>query len=360
MSATTLHDPHDTDALLAALGGAAPLGIDTEFMRERTYFAQLCLVQIAVGTDVYFIDPLGNGSLDSEWDALLAHGWVLHSGRQDIEVLYQTMHRMPEGGIFDTQIAAAFAGFAPQIGYAGLVRELFGKELPKSHTRADWSRRPLPEAMLDYAAEDVEYLLDAADQLSERLEKLGRLQWAREDSMALLEPGLYDIDPTDAVSRLRGARNLRGPARRAAVLLAEWRERRALDSNRPRQWILKDAVLLAVAQESPRSETQLASIEGMPAATVRKCGAAILELLQQAMAGSDDYQPPARPGETEKARLKAMQREVAAVARDLDLAPEVITPRKELASLILGDRGVRSLGGWRRELIGDRLLALLD
>ena len=360
MPATTLHDPHDSGALSTALNDESRLGIDTEFMRERTYFAQLCLVQIAVNDDVYFVDPLEDAELDAVWDLLFTRDWVLHSGRQDIEVLYQTVRRMPVGELFDTQIAAAFAGLPPQIGYAGLVQELFGRELPKSHTRADWSRRPLPDAMLTYAAEDVEYLLEAAALLTERLDGLGRLSWAREDSSALLQPALYDVDPSQAVLRLKGARNLRGRARRAAVLLAEWREQRALDSNRPRQWILKDTVLLAVALEDPRSEAQLSSIDGMPAATARKSGPAILDLLGQARSGSDDYRPPARPGEKEKATLKAMQQAVSALAKELDIAPEIITPRKELSSMMLGEREVRSLTGWRRELIGERLLSLLD
>ena len=360
MSATTLHDPHDTDAMSDALNNETRLGIDTEFMRERTYFAQLCLVQIAVDDDVFFVDPLAENDLDNVWSTLFARDWVLHSGRQDIEVLYQTVGQMPRGSLFDTQIAAAFAGFPPQIGYAGLVQELFDRELPKSHTRADWSRRPLPEAMLTYAAEDVEFLLEAASILEERLDALGRLSWATEDSLALLNPALYDVDPTQAVARLKGARNLRGRARRAAVLLADWREQRALDSNRPRQWILKDSVLLTVVQENPQTEAQLADVDGMPSATVRKSGAAILELLQRATSGNDDYRPPARLEEKEKATLKAMQQEVAEVARDLDVAPEIIAPRKELASLMLGERDLRSLTGWRRDLIGGRLLTMLD
>ena len=130
MSATTLHDPHDTGAMSNALNNETRLGIDTEFMRERTYFAQLCLVQIAINDDVFFVDPLEENDLDEVWNALFARDWVLHSGRQDIEVMYQTVRRMPQGTLFDTQIAAAFAGFPPQIGYAGLVQALFGRELP--------------------------------------------------------------------------------------------------------------------------------------------------------------------------------------------------------------------------------------
>lgn len=359
MPTTTLADPHDTTRLIEALRSEDRIGIDTEFMRERTYFAQLCLVQVATRSAIFFVDPLEDPALDHVWDALFEHGWVLHSGRQDIEVIYQGTGRMPES-LFDTQVAAALLGFAPQIGYANLVRELFEADLAKSHTRADWTRRPLPKNMLEYAAEDVEYLLEARDILEQQLADKGRIEWAREDSAALLDPKLYAVDPAQAEGRLKGARNLKGRPRRAAVLLARWREQRALDADRPRQWILKDPVLLAVAQENPRNEAALAAIDGMPAATVRRSGRDILSLLGQAEESTDDYRPPPRPGEREKALMKAMQQEVRRVADALALAPEVVAPRKELSAMMLGERDVRSLTGWRLPVIGERLLAILD
>jgi ribonuclease D len=143
------------------------VGVDTEFMREKTFFAELCLVQISTGEKIYCVDPLNGSSMNEFWDALIQTTWVVHSGRQDIEVVYQTANKMP-GSMFDTQIAAGLLGYAPQMGYATLVRELFDVEIPKSHTRANWSKRPLPEAYLQYAAEDVEYLLPAYEVLAER------------------------------------------------------------------------------------------------------------------------------------------------------------------------------------------------
>jgi ribonuclease D len=359
MPTTTLAATHDKARLIEALRHEDRIGIDTEFMRERTYFAQLCLVQVATRGAIFFVDPLEDPALEGVWDALLDRAWVLHSGRQDIEVIYQGTRRMP-ASLFDTQVAAALLGFAPQTGYANLVRELFDADLAKSHTRADWTRRPLPQNMLEYAAEDVEYLLDACDILEARLKEKDRLDWALEDSAALLDPGLYEVDPGQAEARLKGARNLKGRPRRAAVLLARWREQRALDADRPRQWILKDSVLLAIAQSNPRNEATLASVEGMPAATVRRSGRDILELLAQAEDATDDYRPPARPGEKEKTMLKAMQKEVGRVADELGIAAEVVAPRKELSSMMLGERDVRSLTGWRRAVIGERLLELLD
>ena len=356
---TKLVTPGKDQDLLAALSKQDRIAVDTEFMRESTYFARLCLVQIATPAGIFCEDPLADGDLEAFWRAAMRCAWVLHSGRQDVEVVYQATELMP-ASLFDTQVAAALIGFAPQIGYAGLVRELFGKELPKSHTRADWTRRPLTDAMLRYAADDVEYLLDAHAVLTDRLGRLGRAEWAAEDSMALLDRSLYTVDPDQAIDRLKAARNLRGRARRAAVGLAGWRERRALKSDRPRQWILKDPVLLAVAQLNPGNERELAAIDGMPATTVRRSGADFLRILDEAANGSDSYVPPAAPGERQKSLLKKMQLETAAIAKDLGIAAEIVAPRKELAAALTGERRCRVFRGWRRQVIGERLLELLE
>ena len=359
MRSTVLVTAENETTLLEALDTDSSIAIDTEFMRERTYFAQLCLVQIATASTTYFVDPLEHEDLGKVWNRLLSRSWVLHSGRQDIEVIYQLTGSMPKA-LFDTQIAAALLGHAPQLGYAGLVHDLFGKELAKSQTRADWTRRPLPQAMLDYAAEDVEYLLEASEKLTEALAERSRLDWAVEDSAALLNPELYSVDPSSAEGRLKGARNLRGKSRTAALALARWRESRALKSNRPRQWILRDSVLLEIAQSFPRDETALARIDGMPAAVVRRSGQELLKLLAEAANGNHDYRPPPRPGEREKALLKVMQKVVADEAGQLGIAAEIIAPRKELAAMMMGSRDARCLSGWRREIIGLKILELLD
>ncbi len=359
MHVSELALPADAEGLLKSLTDASEFGLDTEFMRERTYFAKLCLLQIVAGEQVFLLDPLSDDAPDGFWSTLLERNCILHSGRQDIEVLYQTTRCMP-ASLFDTQVAAALLGYPPQIGYANLVKALFDRELPKSHTRADWTRRPLSDAMRAYAVEDVEFLLPARERLTEELEAKGRLDWALEDSASLLDPSLYDADAQQAVGRLKAARNLRGRQRRAAVALAEWRERRAIAADRPRQWVLKDAVLIDIVIRNPGSERQLADIDGMPAGTVRRAGKDILALLADATDGKDDYRPPMRPGEREKAQLKAMQTAVAEAADELDVAAEVVAPRKELSALMLGDRDVRSLSGWRRAVIGERLLELLD
>ena len=347
------------DNISQNITGHARLGVDTEFMREKTYFAQLCLVQISTPDEIFCVDPLVDHSQLAFWEQLLANSWVVHSARQDIEVVYQTAGQMPRE-IFDTQVAAGLLGMPAQMGYAGLVKELFDVDMAKSHTRADWTRRPLAEAVLDYAAEDVEYLLPAADILSEKLDKKGRLDWALQDSALLLDKALYEISGDQAVDRLKGARNFRGAKRAAAVRLAAWREEEAIRRDRPRQWIIRDNVLLDIAYKLPTSEKQLASIDGMPPKVLGRVGKQLIDAVGASTNDENGYQPPGPPDEAQKSLLKEMQSQVADCAKDLDIAAETVASKRELSSVIItGNRDTRVFNGWRRELIGEQLLQLL-
>ena len=347
------------DSITENIAGHVQLGVDTEFMREKTYFAQLCLIQLSTPERIFCVDPLVEGHQADFWTQLLADSWVVHSARQDIEVISHTTGAMPSE-IFDTQIAAGLIGMPAQVGYAGLVKELFDVDMAKSHTRADWTRRPLPDAFLEYAAEDVEYLLPAAEILSERLDQKGRLDWAKQDSQLLLDPALYAIPTDQAIDRLKGARNFRGRKRAAAVRLAAWREAEAVSRNRPRQWILRDNVLLDIAYQLPATLKQLEGIEGLPPKIASRAGAQLLEEIAASTADNNGYQPPQPPDETQKALLKEMQSQVAECAGDLHLAAETVASKRELSAVIVsGDRETRVFQGWRRELIGEQLLKLL-
>ena len=347
------------DSIASGLTRHEHLGVDTEFMREKTYFAQLCLVQIATTDDIYCVDPLTDNNEQEFWRALLARDWVVHSARQDIEVVLQTAGEMPSS-IFDTQVAAGLLGYPAQMGYAGLVKELFDVDMDKSHTRADWTKRPLLEDYLQYAAEDVEYLLPAFDQLSERLDREGRLDWARQDSQLLLTPDLYEIGAEQAVDRLKGARNFRGRKRSAAARLAAWRESEAIRRNRPRQWIVRDNVLLEVAYQLPTSLDQLADIEGLSPKLLGRIGERLLQAVDESAADDNNYRPPRPPDEAQKALLKKMQAKVAKHADDLGVAAETVASKRELAAVITsGARDSRVFSGWRKDIIGDELLALM-
>ena len=353
------HFVDEPDSLVAGLNTHGRVGVDTEFMRERTFFAQLCLVQIATPDDIWCVDPLSGHAQDAFWNELLHHDWVVHSARQDIEVVYQVAKAMP-ASIFDTQVAAGLLGFPAQVGYAGLIKELFDVEIHKMHTRADWSRRPLRDEYLAYAAEDVEYLLPACEVLSERLEEKGRLEWVLEDSRWLLDPALYETSDVQAIDRLKGARNLRGRKRAAAARLAAWREAEAIKRNRPRQWIMRDNVLLDIVHTLPRSERELEDIQGVPGKLVKRVGRRLIDQIAASASDSNSYQPPRPPDEGQKALLKQMQKKVAACAEELGVVAESLASRRELSAAIMsGDRQSRLFTGWRAGIIGDDLLRLL-
>lgn len=356
-------EPGSFDTLAATLEREPVIGLDTEFMRETTFVPELCLLQIATPEHIFCADPIGSdgaGSHDLQafWRTLADRCWVVHSGRQDIEVFYLGAGLLPRE-LFDTQVAAALLGYAPQLGYAALMAELFGAEIAKLHTRADWRRRPLSAELLEYAAEDVQYLLPAAELLTERLTALGRLEWAREDSAELLDASLYAPDPAAAILRLKGARYLRGHSRRVAESLAAWRETQAVRQNRPRQWILRDAALLEIADARPGSPQALSQIAALPPKTARRAGRELLRLVAAAKSAADDYRPPQRPDERHRALMKDLQGRVAAVAGRHGLVPEVVASRKDLAAALAGERKLRLFRGWRRELIGEELLGLL-
>ena len=337
------------------------IGLDTEFLRERTYRAQLCLVQVATGDEAQCIDPLALGDLAPLGQLLGSEGVlkVMHASRQDLEVL------LPVAGltrpVFDTQIAASLTGLPAQVGYAEAVRRFLGRELSKSHTRTDWSRRPLSPEQLEYALDDVRYLLPLAMRLEEELARLGRLEWLGEEFAALADIRTLSVAPEDAWLRLKGLRPLDPARERLARALAAWRERSALEHNRPRGWILDDAVLREIVLQVPRTLSALAAIPQMPAGLVKRRGDELLECVT----GAQVPQPPPalpgrpRPDPVRSALVKKLSSISQAVARELNLVPEVLATRRDLEQLADGRRDGLLLRGWRRAVVGERLLAAL-
>ena len=353
------HLIEDPDSLVPELKNQGLVGVDTEFMRERTYFAQLCLTQIAGPDEIWCVDPLTGHQQAEFWKELLLHDWVVHSARQDIEVIYQTAGAMP-ASIFDTGNTTHDLRPRCEMGYAGLLKELFNTEIHKSHTRADWSKRPLRDEYLEYAAEDVEYLLPACEMLTERLEEKGRLEWAREDARWLLDPALYEISGAQAIERVKGARNFRGRKRAAASRLAAWREAEAIKRDRPRQWIMRDNVLLDIAHNLPRSESEMSDLQGIPPKLVQRVGKQLLDAIEASGQDEKSYQPPRPPDEGQKVLPKRLQAQVATRAEQLDIAAETVASKRELSAVIVsGNRNSRVFSGWRAELIGDDLLKLM-
>jgi ribonuclease D len=348
-------------ALTARLGREPRVGLDTEFLRERTYRAQLCLVQLSAPGDAACVDPLALAELTPLTGLLGSPAVVkvMHASRQDLEVLLPLTGMVRP--VFDTQIAAALTGLPAQLGYAEAVRRLLGRELAKSHTRTDWSRRPLSSEQLAYALDDVRYLLPLAARLQEELERLGRRGWLAEELAALEDPAALSVEPENAWLRLKGLREL-DPARlRLARALAAWRERRAVEHNRPRGWILDDAVLREILLRLPRTLEALSQVPGMPAGVVKRRGEELLALVRAAQIPDPPPPPPGRPrpDPAKSALVKKLSTIVHAVARELNLVPEVLATRRDLEQLADGARDVALLRGWRRAAFGERLLAAL-
>jgi len=355
-------------ALVAAVSAPAAIGIDTEFLREKTYFAQLCLIQLSTAGDAWCIDTLALG-VDADRGALaplqtlLADARiakVMHAARQDLEVLWP--HVGAVQNVFDTQLAAALCGAPAQIGYAALVSDLLQVQLPKSETRTDWSRRPLSEAQIHYALDDVRYLLPACDALRERLQRAGRLAWFEEDSAAAAQTaGSFDVRPEDAWLRLKGLAQLDEHRQRLAQALAAWREQRAIRSDRPRGWLLPDAALRDIVMRVPRSAAELAQIAELPAGIRNNSGDAILQIIGAARVPhpAPSLPPRPRPDPAQVARVQRLMEVARQVAGELRMASEVLVTRRDLEQLAAGSEAVAALHGWRRGVVGERLLAAL-
>lgn len=363
--ATLIQDPAALGAALFRLRGATRLALDTEFMRERTYHAQLCLVQIATETDCVLIDPLAGLDL-GPLHALLherSRLKILHAARQDLEVLLQAGGGVP-GPIFDTQVAGALLGMPAQVGYAEIVARRLGHSIDKGQTRTDWSRRPLTPAQLAYAADDVRHLLTLHAELQSALEAAGRGEWVAEETAALADPSLYRTDPAQAWRRLKGLSRLAPREQSVARALAEWRERRAIDSDRPRGWILSDEALYAIATRPPESIAGLEVIPSLPPALVRKRGDELLQLVHGALAApvTDPVAPPRRPLPEEQALAAALMSQVREVAATLGIGAEVLGTRRDIEALAYGHVTADAsplLRGWRGSVLGDRLRTVL-
>jgi len=347
--------------LAARLATSPRIGLDTEFLRERTYRAQLCLLQLAADDGAVCVDPLALPDLSPLAPVLAdaAVPKVMHAARQDLEVLLPAVGRLR--GVFDTQIAAALAGLPAQAGYAEAVRRLLGRELDKSHTRTDWSRRPLSGEQIEYALDDVRYLLPLADALRGELERLGRLAWLEEELAALEDTRALGVEPDNAWQRVKGLNDLDPARARLIRALAAWRERAAVEHNRPRGWILEDAVLRDIVLQVPRTAAALGQVPAIPAGLVRRRGEELLELVRAAQVPDPPPPPPARarPDPLKAALVKKLAQLSQSVAQELHLAPEVLATRRDLEQLAEGRRDGALLRGWRRAILGERLLAAL-
>jgi ribonuclease D len=354
------------------------LAIDTEFVSERRYQALLCLVQVAApdpaapsGVRTEVLDPLDDGRPfdHAPLGRVLADPEVeivVHAGRQDVAILRRTWDT-DVANVFDTQVAAGFLGMGNQEGYESLARRVLGVQLRGGEGFTRWDKRPLTERQLSYAADDARCLLALGETIARELREVGRLEWAREECRQVERSD--DVRSAErAYARLPNLRRLDGPQRAAARRLCEWREQAAREADRPPSFLVPDQALVQLARRRPEDKKGLEQIRGLPQQTLHRRAGEVLEAI--ASARTDEPLPPppgAPPRETAEAPVVSLaQALVRHRARESKVATELIATQSELTTLVAAVRrghdpdGVRALHGWRRELVGDELRALVE
>ena len=362
-------------AELAELARAAGrLGIDTEFMGEGRYRTLLCLVQIAVETEegvrIEVVDPINEAIDPTPLAATLADPdveIVMHAGRQDVALL-RRVWATDITNLFDTQLAAGFAGMRAQLGYEALLHELLGVRLSKSASFTRWDARPLSAEQIDYARDDVRHLLQATTALQERLRARGRLEWAREECR-VLAAATDERDPDLIFGRLPRVNSLDPKLRAIARELVQWREETARSQDRPIPAVLSDTALIEIAKRRPSALNQLEQIRGINEPTLRRRGKAILAAVERGRERPPipvEGDRPAQPSALDAPVIALAEALVRTRALECELAYELIAARADLQAIVLAMRDsrppphVRTLQGWRREVVGDELLELLN
>jgi ribonuclease D len=357
--------PETLTALCERLRGSEWLALDTEFIREKTYYPRLCLIQVSNGEVAACVDPLRLEDLDPLLEVLYdgAILKVLHAARQDLEIFLHDYRRLPMP-VFDTQPAAALLGHGDQIGYASLVKLLLDLELPKDQSRTDWSQRPLDEQQLRYAFDDVIHLGQLYLHMRGHLFDRERLQWLAADFATLADPQTYYPNPQSMWKRTKGRQVLRG--RQLAVLqrLAAWRELRARERDLPRKWVLKDEVMVELSRRMPRDLAGLSKIRGLEPGQIRREGKTLIELIAEGAATPHDQWPrdkerPRPLTAHQEAMVDLLSATLHLIADHHQLSPQAIAPRKELEKLVRGEPDCILLEGWRHSLAGDSLTRVM-
>jgi ribonuclease D len=350
--------------LCARLAEAPFVTVDTEFLRENTFWAKLCLVQVAGPDEAAVIDPLADGIDLTPFFALLADERVekaFHAARQDLEIFVQLAGSVPHP-VFDTQVAAMVCGFGDQISYDQLVQRITGARIDKSVRFTDWSRRPLSPRQLAYALSDVTHLRDVYRELKARLAAEGRAHWVAEEMAVLTDIETYRFHPEDAWQRFR----VRLKPRQLAVLqaLAAWREREAQTRDVPRARVLKDDALVEIAMQQPTDREALSRLRAIPKGYERSAAASgILATVTEAMALPEERLPKLprfRPApEQASAAAELLKVLLKMVAERHAVAPRILANADDLEKIAADDQAdVPALRGWRRELFGEEALAL--
>ncbi len=365
MSYTIVTTADELTQCCEALAGSPFLALDTEFLRERTYYPKLALIQVANDTSTYVIDPLVLGDLDAFFSLINNPDItkVLHSARQDYEIFFHLQGKLP-APIFDTQIAASLLGYGEQIGYANLIKSLLNIDVDKSQTRTDWTRRPLNNKQLAYAASDVIHLAEVYPMMLNKLEELGRTDWLDDDFNQLTKPETFQVDKRTMWKKIKSANRL--PAKKLSIVqeLTDWRESRAIELNRPRKHVLSDDVIVDIANQQPSSTAELKQIRQI---NPRLNDQELKQLLTCIDTGRN--KPEAEWPRFERAHKPSAEQavivDVLSVIVQMNAAQNQISPaficnKKDLVHIVTGATDSPLYQGWRQKLVGQSIRQFLE
>jgi ribonuclease D len=371
IQAALISSPREIEAAVGSARDRGAVALDTEFLRERTYRARLCLVQLATRDGIWLIDAAAQQDLSVVTEVLADPSVevVVHAGKQDLQIFHDAYGVVPRN-VFDVQTAAGFAGFGGSLPYGRLVGDVLGVRLEKAESYSDWCVRPLTPEQLSYAADDVRYLLQAAAVLKARLEEMGRTRWVQEEMLSLQTDSAYMADPSETWRRVSGRGGLSG--RQLAVLreVARWREEAAAQRDLPRGWIVKDVSLIELARRSPASLAALKAVRGLNPREAERSGRAMLAAIERGKRSAPialDRSPPRSIQLRVRAVAGLADALIKARSDDAGVATEFVATREELEAALadalagLPDASRHALlGGWRRELVGRSILALVQ
>ena len=341
------------------------VAVDTEFLRERTYRPRLCLIQVATPKECVAIDPLAIDDLGALAQLMRNRRVmkVFHACGQDLEVLFHALGTLPKP-IFDTQVAAAFLGQRVQSSYNELVRTYCGVNLPKADSLTDWSRRPLAPSQLEYALDDVRYLIQAYARVSRELEDKGRLRWVASELAPLTDPDHYVVDRFAMYKRVKRVASLTRHQLALARELAAWREARAEKTNVPRKWVMADETLLAVCKRAPQSVADLRCVRGTEQLTDRDAEMAVAAVRRGLACPAEKLPPAGKRRTAPDTELECVSDLMYALLRLISersgVATTMIASREDLIGYVTDPQGSRLSQGWRHELVGATLDDLLE
>ena len=352
-------------AFIERASSSSFLAIDTEFLREKTYYAKLCLLQIATENEVAIIDPFKVGSLTPlavlfEDEAIVK---VFHACDQDIEILYHEIGVAPKP-LFDTQVAAALLGHPKQVGYGALVHSICGVTLKKADSFTDWSVRPLSDSQIKYAADDVIYLAKMYGPIVEKLEKAGRLSWLKHDFDELCDPARFTVDPRKRFRHLKRGNQLTRKQLSAAREMAARREQRAESRNLPRKWVMTDEQIVEICKRESRTIDDLFLVRGVREKLSTRDAREVVALLCKGMGLPEDEWPTTGRSDRSERNVDVEVGLMGALlhlrAREAGVAPQAIASTSDLAALARGHKEDNELlRGWKYELVGKEFERLL-